>query len=269
MKGTAYARELIATADSILEHRFPILGITIDTGPEIDWRRDYLHKVSSGTAYFRRVPYLDFSQVGDHKVVWELNRHQHLVLLAQAFLLSGRRAYLDEVFRQLESWMDANPFLRGINWASALEVAFRGLSWVWVWQLAGAEMPAPLRARFLTELYRHGRFLELNLSVYFSPNTHLLGEAVALHALGVMFGGRALAREPAGGSSKRNCGGRCATTEATSSSRRTTTSMRSIFSCCIAWRQARRRNTTARARTHGGISRRAAGRIGDAAADRR
>jgi hypothetical protein len=48
-------------------------------------------------------------------------------------------------------------------------------------------MPDVLRARFLTALDRHGRFLELNLSVYFSPNTHLLGEAVALHALGVMF----------------------------------------------------------------------------------
>ena len=48
-------------------------------------------------------------------------------------------------------------------------------------------MPDALRARFLTALYRHGRYLELNLSVYFSPNTHLLGEAVALHALGVLF----------------------------------------------------------------------------------
>src|SRR2546423_4926989 len=102
-QGTAGARELIATADSILEHRFPILGITIQTGPEIDWRRDYLHKISSGTPYFRQVPYLEFSRVGDHKVVWELNRHQHLVLLAQAFQLSGRRAYLDEIFRQLAS----------------------------------------------------------------------------------------------------------------------------------------------------------------------
>ena len=48
-------------------------------------------------------------------------------------------------------------------------------------------MPDALRARFLTALDRHGRYLELNLSVYFSPNTHLLGEAVALHALGVLF----------------------------------------------------------------------------------
>lgn len=179
--------DLIALADSILAHRFPLLGLTIDTGPTIDWRRDYLHGISTGTDYFRRVPYLDFARVGDHKVVWELNRHQHLVLLAQAYHQSGRREYLNEAFAQLSSWLDANPFLRGINWASALEVAFRALSWAWLWTLAGPQMPPELAGRFTDELYRHGRFLELNLSVYFSPNTHLLGEAVALYALGVMF----------------------------------------------------------------------------------
>jgi hypothetical protein len=161
--------------------------LTVDTGPAIDWRRDYVHQVSTGTPYFRRSPYLDFSRAGDHKVVWELNRHQHLTLLAQAFLLTGRREYLDEAFRQTESWLDANPFLRGINWASALEVAFRALSWAWLWHMAGSEMPDALRSRFLTALDRHGRFLKLNVSVHFSPNTHLLGEAVTLHALGVLF----------------------------------------------------------------------------------
>jgi hypothetical protein len=48
-------------------------------------------------------------------------------------------------------------------------------------------MPEKLRAAFLTSLYQHGRHLFENLSVYFSPNTHLLGEAVALHALGTLF----------------------------------------------------------------------------------
>jgi hypothetical protein len=187
LRGTPYAAELVRIADGILGHRFPLLGVTIETGPAIDWRRDYLHGVSTGTPYFRRSPYLDFSQAGDHKVVWELNRHQHFPLLAQAFLLTGRREYLEEAFDQIAGWMSANPFLRGINWASALEVAFRALSWAWLWHMAGSEMPNPLRTRFLTGLYRHGRFLELNLSVYFSPNTHLLGEAVALHALGVLF----------------------------------------------------------------------------------
>ena len=187
LRHTPYAAGLERIAEEIVRHRFPILGITIDTGPAIDWRRDYLHGVSTGTPYFRRSPYLDFARVGDHKVTWELNRHQHLVLLAQAFLLTGRREFLDEVFRQLESWLDANPFLRGINWASALEVAFRALSWAWLWHMAGGEMAEPLRTRFLAALDLHGRFLERNLSVYFSPNTHLLGEAVVLHALGVLF----------------------------------------------------------------------------------
>jgi hypothetical protein len=187
LRGTAFAREVEALARGILRHRFPLLGIEIETGPQIDWRRDYLHGISSGTPYFRRSPYLDFARVGDHKLIWELNRHQHLVLLAQAFRFTGERAFLEEAFRQLESWLDANPFLRGINWASALEVAFRALSWAWLWLLAGELMPPPLARRFLTGLYRHGCFLERNLSVYFSPNTHLLGEAVALHALGALF----------------------------------------------------------------------------------
>ena len=187
LKGTPYAVEVERIADLILAHRFPLLGLAIDTGPAIDWRRDYLHHISTGTPYFRRSPYLDFERAGDHKAIWELNRHQHLTVLAQAFHLTGRQAYLDEAFRQIESWLDGNPFLRGINWASALEVAFRAISWAWLWQMAGSRMPPPLAARFLTELYRHGRFLEINLSVYFSPNTHLLGEAVALHALGVLF----------------------------------------------------------------------------------
>lgn len=189
LSGKDDAAEIEAIAESILAHRFPVLGLVVETGPAIDWRRDYVHGISSGTPYFRRSPYLDFSRVGDHKLVWELNRHQHLVLLAQAFRLTGRREFLDEAFRQLEDWMIQNPFLRGINWASALEVAFRALSWCWLYQLAGGQMSEALRSRFFTELYRHGRYLELNLSIYFSPNTHLLGEAVALHALGVMFPG--------------------------------------------------------------------------------
>ena len=176
---TRHAEACATKIDLVLRHRFPLLGVVIDTGAVIDWRRDYLHGVSSGTQYFRFVPYLDFAKVGDHKVVWELNRHQYLPVLAEA--------YRDEAFRQIESWLEANPFLRGINWASALEVAFRALSWGWFWELAGDQMPDSLRERFLIALYQHGRYLETNLSVYFSPNTHLLGEAVALHALGVWF----------------------------------------------------------------------------------
>ena len=187
LRGSEYASDVIARAEQILQHRFPLLAVEIETGPEIHWRRDYQHGKESGTAYFRRIPYLDFSAVGDHKFVWELNRHQHLVLLAQAYLLTKDERYLQQIFRDIDGWLEQNPFQRGINWTSALEVAFRALSWIWVYHLVGSEMSDRFRESFLTGLYRHGRHLYENLSVYFSPNTHLLGEAVALHALGVLF----------------------------------------------------------------------------------
>jgi hypothetical protein len=187
LSATPFPDELRGYATDILAHRFPLLGCKLKTGPDIHWRKDYVNGPETGVGYFRLVPYLDRKRAGDHKIIWELNRHQHLVLLAQLYQFDRDPALLDEIWRELESWMDANPFQCGINWASALEVGFRALSWIWIYHLVGGEMPAPLRDRFLETLMRHGRHLEVNLSFYFSPNTHLLGEAVALHALGVLF----------------------------------------------------------------------------------
>jgi hypothetical protein len=187
LAGTPYAAEVERLAERILQHRFPLMGCEIETGPGIDWRRDYVSGKSTGLDYFRRIPYLDFERAGDHKPVWELNRHQHLVLLAQAWRLTGRDQFYLEIEAQLESWWAANPYGRGINWTSALEVAFRALSWIWVYHIAGDRMSGGMRRQFLESLYAHGRHLAGNLSVYFSPNTHLLGEAVALHAIGTLF----------------------------------------------------------------------------------
>lgn len=188
LAGAPFAAEVVRLAEEVLQHRIPLLGITLDAGPQIRWRDDAIHGVSNpGTPYFRRVPYLDFARSGDHKIIWELNRHQHLVLLAQAWRFTGRAEFVAEIGRQIDSWIAANPFQCGINWASALEVAFRAMSWMWVLHLAGPALPAPLLERLVTGLYQHGCHLEHNLSIYFSPNTHLLGEAVALHALGALF----------------------------------------------------------------------------------
>lgn len=182
-----YARELIRLADEILQGRISVFDNVIDYGTTVAWRRDPRRGTETPAKYFRRIRYLDLDAAGDHKFIWEINRHQHLVLLAQAYVITGREEYRDHVFRQLEHWWAENPFQRGINWTSALEVAFRALSWIWVWHLLGAAMPEAFRRLFLAELYRHGLHLEYNLSIYFSPNTHLLGEAVALHAIGRLF----------------------------------------------------------------------------------
>jgi hypothetical protein len=187
--GIEGAQQIFDLADQIQRHRFPIFASTIDAGPDIHWRRDYLRGIETGPAYFRRIPYLDTARAGDHKVIWELNRHEHLIVLAQAYVFTGDRRHLDEIRAQIESWIAGNPFHRGTNWASALEVAFRALSWVWIDHFVGRAMSPDFRARWLHMLYLHGRHLANNLSFYFSPNNHLVGEALALHTLGLFFAG--------------------------------------------------------------------------------
>ena len=191
------AAEILREADEICGHRFRLLGyenldFTLDygsgSGNDIDWHLDPVHGKRAPLDPWFKIPFLDFAVVGDHKVTWELNRHQHLVTLAKARLLSGDEKYVRELMAQWRSWIKANPYPLGINWGSTLEVAFRSLSWIWVDQLLpetaeGAEFRAELR----WALAFHGRYIERYLSTYFSPNTHLLGEAVALFCLGTLY----------------------------------------------------------------------------------
>ena len=178
---------ILQDADGICQHHFHLLGYPdLDYSREIDWHLDAVHGKRAPLQPWFQIRFLDFSQVGDHKIIWELNRLQHFVTLAKACVLSGEQRYRNELIRQWSSWQNANPYPLGINWASSLEVAFRSLSWLWVLQILGAEIPANFRHDLKQALARNGWYIERYLSTYFSPNTHLLGEAVALLFLGTL-----------------------------------------------------------------------------------
>jgi hypothetical protein len=213
------ADAILREADEICGHRFRLLGYenleftlacssatgnSKDTdskdidSKEIDWHLDPVHGKRAPLDPWFKIPFLDFAVVGDHKVIWELNRHHHLVTLAKAQLLSAddggdkNDKYVRELTSLWRGWIRANPYPLGINWGSTLEVAFRSLSWIWVDQLlAGTgecpEILSELRSELAPALAFHGRYIERYLSTYFSPNTHLLGEAVALFFLGTLY----------------------------------------------------------------------------------
>jgi hypothetical protein len=179
---------LLQQSEKILQHRFDLLGYQdLAYGTPIDWHLDLVHGKRAPRKVFHRVLYLDFHEVGDSKVTWELNRHQHLVTLAKAYRLTGDDRYADEILRQWRHWWAENPYAIGINWASSLEAAFRSLAWLWTYHLLqGAPGLPNFREEWLRGLALHGRHIERYLSTYFSPNTHLLGEGVALFFLGVL-----------------------------------------------------------------------------------
>jgi Heparinase II/III-like protein/Heparinase II/III N-terminus len=181
--------EIVRQADRICRHQFDLLGYEgLDYGDPIQWHFDRVHGKQAPKKVSYKIPYLDFDEVGDSKVTWELNRLQHLVTLAKAYRLTNDRGYADEIFKQWRYWHAENPYPIGINWASSLEVAFRSLSWIWTYQLleGTSALPQEFRKEWLRAQALNGRYIERYLSTYFSPNTHLLGEAVALLFLGIM-----------------------------------------------------------------------------------
>jgi len=180
---------IIREADEILRHEFRLLGYTgLNFGPSINWHLDPVHGKTAPLEPWFKIPFLDFERVGDHKITWELNRHQHFLTLAKAWLLTGNDAYVSELVGQWYSWRKANPYPLGINWGSSLEVAFRSLSWLWVIRLLEncPILPSGFQSDVVESLAVGGRYIERYLSTYFSPNTHLLGEVMALFSIGTL-----------------------------------------------------------------------------------
>jgi hypothetical protein len=183
-------RDAAARANRITAGEYDLLGYRglEFPAPEgaVDWHADPVHARRAPLVFWSKVPYLDPS-CGDHKVIWELNRHQHWTALGRAYWLTGDARYRARVVVELASWLAGNPPLMGINWASMLELAFRSLSWLWAINLfaePSANDQVPWLVDLLVALDRQLTHIERNLSYYFSPNTHLLGEALALYVTG-------------------------------------------------------------------------------------
>ena len=177
-------------ADRIAAGRYDFLGyrnVAMPNPP--DWHADVISGRRAPMLHWTQVPYLD-ATVGDHKVTWEINRHQYWLPLGVAYWLTGDRRYRDVVIGHLEDWVGQNPPLRGINWASMLELAFRVMSWTWAVEFfsEGADDDrTPWLVDLLVSLDRQLTHIAQNLSRYFSPNTHLTGEALALYAVSLAF----------------------------------------------------------------------------------
>jgi hypothetical protein len=177
-------------ADGILDGRYDLLAYRDlcfrDSRGEIDWQLDPVHNRRAPEGFWNSIPYLEPAN-GDHKIIWELNRHQHWLVLGRAAWLTGDSRYAAHFTHELRSWLSSNPPLSGINWASMLELAFRCLSWLWALHLFTAVDVAedvPWTLELLLGLERQLDHVARHLSRYFSPNTHLLGEGLALYVAG-------------------------------------------------------------------------------------
>lgn len=192
---------LVSRADDAAVGRFALLGHPPhDYGLAPDWQRDPRSGRVAPRVHWSRVPYLDVAAVGDHKVTWELARHQWLLWLAQGWCLARDPRHPAAAAALLDHWLRENPPKVGMHWTSALELSFRCLAWTHALPLLvdAPAIDAVLRRRLAESVLVQMDHVAWNLSRWFSPNTHLTGEALALYVTGCawpMLPGAAARRE--------------------------------------------------------------------------
>ena len=165
---------------------FALHGVELGAPPR--WNRDPKTGVEAPLTFGKLLDYRNPALVGDIKYLWEVNRHLHLVTLAQGYSLSGDRKYFNVICDHLDSWFTACPYGVGPNWSSALEAGIRLINWSVTWQLLGGARSrlfegaerARFRQRWLEAVYRHAQFIEGYFSRYSSANNHIIGEAAGL-----------------------------------------------------------------------------------------
>ena len=187
---TGNAAEVVATAEALIHRRFELLGYRgLFFGNPPDWHLDPVLGRRAPLVHWSLINTLDPAVVGDHKIVWELNRHQWFIPLGQAYQVTRNERYAEVLAEYVNDWMRCNPPGVGINWASSLEVALRLISWCWALVLfrQSKAMDSELIVVMLRGIIAHAKHVEKYLSYYFSPNTHLTGEALGLFYAGVML----------------------------------------------------------------------------------
>jgi len=187
----ARERALLA-ARAIGRGCFDLLGYRdLSFGDPVDWHLDPISGRRAPRVHWSRIDPLDPRVAGDSKVVWELNRHQWLARLGQAFRLTGDERLAELLSRHLRDWLRGNPPGIGINWASSLEVALRLIAWCWSLCLVrdSSALTGSVYAEVLAGIEAHAAHIERYLSRTFSPNTHLTGEALGLFYAGILFPG--------------------------------------------------------------------------------
>lgn len=174
---------LLCAAEQVLRGEHLFLGQRLPPGPT-NWHRDPVSGVVAPRGFGPDINYRDAAIAGEVRTLWEVNRLQHIELLAAAFCVSQDARYADAVEEGLSSWLKANHFPLGINWCSSLEVALRLIALVNIERLLAG---SSTHERFFGQggsawasIHCHQVFAASHWAQGSSANNHLIGEAAGL-----------------------------------------------------------------------------------------
>lgn len=169
---------------------FPVLELSSNlAAPDIDWHQDPKSRKSWPICDSDSIDIRDATTIGEVDYVWRVNRCHHFAWLAQVSFLSRNAQLRRDVLGQMERWIRSNPYRRGVNWASSMELAIRCISWLLALTFLSQDeaLPSPLLRKISDSIRLQADYVYHHLSRYSSANNHLIVELTGLFSVGLAF----------------------------------------------------------------------------------
>ena len=177
-KTTLEWRELKKVCDRIIADNSVVIGCqSYDLSDSAVWFYDPVSK----TYIDNYDDYIDgLENDFDLRIVWELNRLQFLLPLAQASKITGDRIYVDYALKILNNWIFQNGYESGSNWIDAQESGIRLVN-----VLLFKEIVERMGCKILLPKYfvfYHLNFLVSKISINRVTHNHFFTESCSLYA---------------------------------------------------------------------------------------
>ncbi|HPI00392.1 MAG TPA: heparinase II/III family protein, partial [Chitinophagaceae bacterium] len=168
-------------------NQFHFFSYTIDITQPIHWHKDISTNKKFPLKFSKNIN-IRSDEYGNAKIVWEINRLQFLLPLAIKCRLTKNEDDLNLWMDIMKSWVTANPYLKGVNWYSNIEVNIRLIIWHYCWQILYGDEKIRKNKKFieftktiwLPSIYEHCRYSYKNPSKYSSANNHAIAEYAGL-----------------------------------------------------------------------------------------
>lgn len=177
--------------ERFLNGRFSIFALDdVAFGAKVDWNRDYSSEKSAPPQiYAPKIDVSDENKIGDVKYIWEPARLQFLPRLAQYWLYSDAA---DEripaaIVATVRNFVESNPPLRSIHWASPMEVALQLISTTLTFQFlrsrpaSAAALTPDFTSLLIRSIASRLDFVRRRYSAFSSAGNHLIAEAAGAY----------------------------------------------------------------------------------------
>lgn len=169
-----------------VEEIINIFDKTIDITKNINWHRGYVSNWEK-LKYSNSINFKYTDEIGDVRYTWEINRHLFFPKLALNYKKTRDEKYIQILKEHFYNWINENPFLKGVNWASPMEIAIRAYQWIITYSMIKDKIDDKFKVDLINSIIYSIRYVNQNYSLFSSANNHLIIEAVYCGIIGYLI----------------------------------------------------------------------------------